>query len=115
MGSARPPIDVYDYLDYRAFLRDYYTARKGQGRGFSYRQFSRMASLRSPNYLKLVIDGDRNLSAAMAERFAAACGLEGEALTYFVDLVALDQAKTPAERDTCRARLTRSRRSARLE
>lgn len=62
------PVEVYGYLDYRAFLADLYTAKKA--RGFSYRSFSRRAGLSSPNYLKLVIDGQRNLSAKMAERFA---------------------------------------------
>jgi uncharacterized protein (TIGR02147 family) len=64
------PVDVFEYLDYRAFLRDIYLAKKAERRGFSFRAFSRRANLRSPNYLKLVMDGERNLSRAMAERFA---------------------------------------------
>ncbi len=99
-------IDVFGYLDYRAFLRDYYTAKKEAGRGFSYRAFSRKAQLKSPNYLKLVIDGDRNLTPQMAERFAKACGLTGDALEYFIDLVAFNQAKTSTERNNHYSRLT---------
>jgi len=99
-------IDVFGYRDYRAFLRDHYAAKKEAGRGFSYRAFSRRAGLRSPNYLKLVIDGERNLTPAMAERFGKACGLTDDALGYFVDLVAFNQAKTSTERNTCYGRLT---------
>lgn len=106
-GSSEP--EAFGYLDYRAFLRDYYVAKKKRGRGFSYRQFSRRAGLKSPNYLKLVIDGDRNLSSSMAERFADACGLEGDERAYFVDLVAFNQARTSTERNACYARLTRFR------
>jgi uncharacterized protein (TIGR02147 family) len=109
---------VFDYLDYRAFLRDYYLAQKERGRGFSYRAFSRRAGLRSPNYLKLVIDGDRSLSSEMAGRFAQACGLEGEAAAYFVDLVQFNQAETAAERNAAYERLTsfkRYRKVHRLE
>ncbi len=102
--------DVFEFLDYRAFLAAYYADRKENGRGFSYRAFSRRVGLRSPNYLKLVIDGDRNLSAEMAVRFAEACGLAGEAVAYFGALVALDQAKTGAERNAAYARLTGFRR-----
>jgi uncharacterized protein (TIGR02147 family) len=58
----------------------------------SFRGFTSRAGLRSPNYLKLVIDGDRYLTVAMAKRFAAACGLEGEPAEYFCSLVAFEQA-----------------------
>ena len=99
-------IDVFGYLDYRAFLRDVYNARKQKGRGFSYRSFSRKAGLKSPNYLKLVVDAERNLSAEMAERFAEAFGLGDDEARYFVDLVAFNQAATLAERNRHYAKLT---------
>jgi len=105
-----PSLDVFAYLDYRAFLRDHYLERKAKGRSFSYRAFSRRAGLRSPNYLKLVIDGDRNLTVSMASSFAKACGLEGDRISYFQDLVAFNHAKTVAERDAAYARLTGFRR-----
>jgi uncharacterized protein (TIGR02147 family) len=108
--SGRGEIDVFEYLDYRAFLRDLYLERKERGRGFSYRAFSRRAGLKSPNYLKMVIDGIRNITPAMAERFARALGLEGEGAQYFVNLVAFNQASTAAERNTHYQRLTTSRR-----
>jgi uncharacterized protein (TIGR02147 family) len=104
MGAT--DIDVFAYLDFRAFLRDYYNARKAAGRGFSYRSFSRRAGLKSPNYLKLVIDGERNLSPDMAERFAQACGIKGDEARYFVDLVAFGQASTLTEKNQYYARLT---------
>jgi uncharacterized protein (TIGR02147 family) len=103
---AAADIDVFAYLDFRAFLRDYYNARKASARGFSYRSFSRRAGLKSPNYLKLVVDGERNLSADMAARFATACGLKGDEARYFVDLVAFGQSATLAERNLHYARLT---------
>ena len=95
---ASEHIEVFDYLDFREYLRAYYDAKKASGRGFSYRVFSRLAGLKSPNYLKLVIDGDRNLTPAMAQRFGSACGLEDDGLRFFGDLVAFNQAKTSAER-----------------
>jgi uncharacterized protein (TIGR02147 family) len=109
---------VFDYLDYRGFLRDHYLFYKGRGRGFSYRSFSRRAGLRSPNYLKLVIDGERSLSSEMAGRFASACGLEGESATYFLDLVAFNQAATSVDRNAAYERLgtfKRYRQAHRLE
>src|ERR1700744_4726572 len=105
LRMAATDVDVFAYLDFRAFLRDYYAARKAAGRGFSYRSFSRKAGLKSPNYLKLVVDGERNLSSDMAQRFGRACNLSGDALRYFTDLVAFGQANTLAERNAIYARL----------
>lgn len=84
-------ISIYEYRDYRAFLRDFY--QQSKKRGFSYRAFSRRAGLSSPNYLKLVIEGERNLSQTMAERFASACGLDDEQARFFTTLVEHNQAK----------------------
>ncbi len=101
---------IYEYLDYRLFLRDTYRERKAQPGGFSYRAFARKAGLRSPNYLKLVIDGDRSLSAEMAVRFAEACDLDGDALEYFRTLVAFNEAKDADERERCQRLMARFRR-----
>lgn len=106
--AAQP--DVFGYLDYRAFLRDTYTVRKAEGRGFSYRAFSRRAGLRSPNHLKRVIDGERSLSPEMATRYASALGLQGEQATGFLDLVAFGEARTDAERNAAYERLQSRRR-----
>jgi uncharacterized protein (TIGR02147 family) len=99
-------VSVFGYLDYRAFLRDYYAAKKSSTRAFSYRSFSKRAGVSSPNYLKLVIEGKRSLSAKMAERFAAACALDEEARRYFTHLVAFNQAKTTDERAQSYDKLT---------
>jgi uncharacterized protein (TIGR02147 family) len=108
---VRPPsIDVFRHQDYRAFLREYYEARRARRDGFSLRAFSRRVGLRSPNYLKLVIDGVRNLTPEMAIRFAEGCGLAGEALEYFCALVALNQAHSSRERDLHYGRIKRLRR-----
>jgi uncharacterized protein (TIGR02147 family) len=107
-ARRRCPIDVFRYLDYRSFLADFYKAKKR--RGFSYRAFSRATGLGAPNYLKLVIAGERNLTPAMAGRFAASCGLSGEAAAYFQNLVEFNQAKTSAERDSSYRQLAGFRR-----
>ncbi|MCA9570532.1 MAG: TIGR02147 family protein [Myxococcales bacterium] len=101
--------NVFAYLDARAWLRDTYAHRKATSRGFSFRAFSRRAGLKSPNYLKLVIDGERNLTTDTAQRFGRAFGLEGQALSYFLDLVAFTQARTTDEKSALYERLLRFR------
>jgi uncharacterized protein (TIGR02147 family) len=106
--TKRCAIDVFQYLDYRAFLKAFYDAKKPSG--YSYRRFSQQAHLRSPNYLKLIISGERNLTDEMAKRFAKACNLSGDSADYFVQLVGFNQAKTIEERSRYYQRLTAFRR-----
>jgi uncharacterized protein (TIGR02147 family) len=108
-GKAPGPlerVDVFDYVDYRAFLRDYYAHAKSTRRSFSHRAFSRRVGLGSPNHLKRVMDGERNLTLEMAARFADALGLSGEAADYFVQLVRLAQARTSLERSRAYEKLS---------
>ncbi|RPI59951.1 MAG: TIGR02147 family protein, partial [Lysobacterales bacterium] len=85
--ATRAAVDVFAYRDYRAFLRAYYDRRKAEKSGFSHAEFSQRIGLRSPNYLKLVMDGARNLTSDLAVRFAEGCGLRDDPLRYFCALV----------------------------
>ncbi|MFT5356609.1 MAG: hypothetical protein ACI9KE_003834 [Polyangiales bacterium] len=91
--------DVFEYLDYRKLLTDFYQTKKSEKRGFSFRSFSRRAGLRSPNHLKRVMDGQRNLSADSTSRYVTAMGLDGEKAEYFAQLVRFNQARTHSERE----------------
>jgi uncharacterized protein (TIGR02147 family) len=108
-SRQEPAPNVFAYLDARKYLGDYYAHKKRTAPGFSYRSFGRRAELKSPNYLKLVVDGERNLTPEMAHRFATACGLSGSSLNYFVDLVAFTQARTTDEKSARYDRLLRFR------
>lgn len=106
--------DLFAYLDYREYLRDAYAALKKHQRGFSYRAFSRKAGLRSPNFLKLVIDGDRNLGARSAAQFAKALELSTRESEFFRELVAFNQAATAADKNEHFERLGKHRRHRRV-
>lgn len=109
MGS-RATVDVFGFRDYREFLRAYAERRRAQKEGFSVSEFSKRVGLRSPNYFTLVVEGERNLTADLAHRFGEACGLGGEALSYFCALVDFNQAKTARERELHYAKLQGFRR-----
>jgi len=92
-------LNLYEYLDYRAFLRDAYQELKQRQPGFSYRWFAQHAGMTSPNFLKLVIEGKRNLTAKSGDQFAKAFGLSTREAGFFRDLVAFNQATTPADKN----------------
>ena len=101
--------DVFCYRDYRQYLADSYRRRKSSDYGFSYRSFARQVGSGAPNYLKLVTDGQRNLSQDMARRFARALELKGDAAEYFCDLVEFNQAASAREAERCYRRIRRYR------
>lgn len=101
--------NIYEYTDYRSYLRDYYVAEKARRPAFSYRYFARRAGHTSPNFLKLVIEGKRNLGPASITAFARALELDAEEASFFAELVAYGQAKTDADKNKHLTRITAAR------
>lgn len=101
---------VYEYLDYRAFLRDHFAASKQRNPNYSFRFFARRAGFASSNFLKLVMDGKRNLGPSTIENFAKALKLDAREAIFFGDLVALGQAETLAEKNRAFERVAANRR-----
>jgi uncharacterized protein (TIGR02147 family) len=104
--SARDGMPVLGaYTDFRVYLRDVYEfkvrTQSSPVRPYSYAHFSAAANIKSPNYLKLIIDGKRNLSPDMARKFARAMGLSKELTEEFEALVQYGQARDPLERNRC--------------
>jgi len=100
--SSLMPI-LSDYMDYRLFLTDYYQAKKNSTkasvRPYSYAIFSAAADIKSPNYLKMIIEGKRNLSLDMVAKFAKACAFNKAQTDEFRLLVIFNQAEDPADRN----------------
>lgn len=109
-SASKSTVRVYDFLDYRAYLRAHYEATKKARRGYSFRLFSKLAGLRSPNFLKLVIEGQRNLGADSVPRFSGALGHDAAEAEFFADLVAFNQADSLAEKNRAFERIAASRR-----
>ncbi len=102
-GSAM--VNIYDYLDYRAYLHDFYLQKKAANPYFSYQVFAQKAGFRSKSQIKLIIDGKRNVTARTAEQLNGVLKLGNKAFSYFKDLVAFGQAKGNDERAQCLLRL----------
>lgn len=97
-------LEIFGFLDYRRYLAAVYDGRKAS-RGFSFRAFSKLAGFSSPNFMKLVIDGERNLSPQAAVKVAHGLKLQGHALEYFKVLVAMNQTPDDSERVALLSRL----------
>jgi uncharacterized protein (TIGR02147 family) len=102
---------IQSYSDYRKFLLDHYRESKAGNPAFTFAAFARKAGLASPNYLKLVMDGDRSLTTANIHAFAKAMDLTGAELDLFESLVLENQAETPLAKRYYGRRLRELRRS----
>lgn len=92
-------LSIYDYLDYRAFLRDYYEMQKKRTKFFSYRYFAQKAGFSSHNVLKQVIEGQRNIAGKSIPKFTKALNLTIRESDYFKLLVLFCQSKSEAEKN----------------
>ncbi|MEZ4237548.1 MAG: TIGR02147 family protein [Myxococcota bacterium] len=108
---------IFEYLDYRAYLRDWYRARKARDPRFSRRQFARRAGRSSPGFLTEVMDGNRQLTPPTVQAVAQALDLSRTESEFFAALVDLQQASDTPARNHAWDRLsaTRSARTKTLD
>lgn len=95
--------ELSQYMDYRKYLADFYAYKrdltKKDLRPYNYQMFSAAANIKSPQYLRLIIEGKRNLSIDMVAKFAKALSLQKEQTEELKTLVNYTQASDPAERN----------------
>lgn len=89
---------VYSFRNYREALTTFYSEMKKKDVGFTYASFSKKSDLASPNYLKLIMDGKRDLTVANIHAFARGLGLEGAEIEYFEALVLENQSESDREK-----------------
>lgn len=90
-------VEILNFEDFRHYLKAAVEDLRARGQ-FSYRKFSAHAGFSSPNFLLLLIQGERNLSAEGAAKLGMAFGLKGLRLQFFKALVQFNQSTTPQQR-----------------
>ena len=89
---------IFDYLDYRAFLRDALEKRKAEKAGFSLRAVAQRMGI-NPGFFNRVLKGERNLSAEHVLSLCTILKLKAKHKQYFELLVLFNQAKKQVEKD----------------
>ncbi len=92
-------VRVYEYVNYREYLKAYFQDRKARDPKFSHRFLARKLDLVSPTFMMLVMQGKRNITEELAARIATALKLSDKEGEYFACMIGFDQAKTPSEKD----------------
>jgi uncharacterized protein (TIGR02147 family) len=100
---------IFEYLNYRTYLKDVYLSRKKEKKSFSYQVFARICGFKSKSFLSLVMDGKANLASESARAVAKALNLKGTGYSYFLALVDFNQAPDAESRAEKLSTLSRFR------
>ena len=104
--------DIFTYIDYRAFLKDAFDALKTGSPRLSFRTFAKKAGFSTPNFLQMIIQGQRNLSSTNVVATARAFKLSKHETDFFQNLVGYDQAKSLDEKNIYYQNILRNNRYA---
>jgi uncharacterized protein (TIGR02147 family) len=102
--------NIFDYLDYREFLRSVFVAKKAEAGHFSHRSLAQHLELKAPGHMLFVMQGKRNLSEDLALRLAKYLKLRKSEIAYFLNLIKFNNAKTSLEKQYAFEQLQSARR-----
>ncbi|MBF0290423.1 MAG: TIGR02147 family protein [SAR324 cluster bacterium] len=85
--------NLYEYLDYRTLLRDYFDGCRKKSSKYSMRFFAKRLGFGSPNYIQRILAGERKLSENTLDGLIEMLELKGTEQEYFELLVKMEQTK----------------------
>ena len=92
-------VSVYDYLEYRDFLQDFYNRYKTDHPFFSYRYIAQKVGM-NISYIVRIFNGTKHVSTKNISKLSSLCNLTKEESEYFEYLVYFNKAKTKKSKDT---------------
>ena len=92
-------ISIFEYTDYRKYLRELFDEKKRLNHGFSHRVLAQKLGLSTSNYVMLIMQGKRNLNAELRYRMSTVFKHDGKEAEYFENLVNFAHAKTSSEKN----------------
>jgi uncharacterized protein (TIGR02147 family) len=86
-------ITIFNYTDYRDYLRDYIKEKKAAVPSVSIRGLSLRAGIKSAGFLSMVLSGKRNITEDLAMRIAGALKMSKKEEQYFLLMVSYTHCK----------------------
>ncbi len=90
-------LNIFEYNDYRALLRDYYKRKKKEDPKFSHRYIAQKVGFTSSSFFTQIIKVQSNISDRLIFNFAKLMKLNKQETEYFELLVKYNQAKSHEE------------------
>jgi uncharacterized protein (TIGR02147 family) len=91
-------VDLYQYTDYRKYLRDYYEAKRSVQKEFTHRHIAQAIGFKSTGTFAQILQGKTNMSPQTLAQFVHFLGLKKDEADYFELLVLFNQSKGHAEK-----------------
>ena len=88
---------LFEYTDYRHYLRDYYKYKKTQKKSFSHRFFEERLRI-SNGYFSRILRGEKKITDALIVRFTQLLKLSKKEADYFENMVKFTQAQDSQSR-----------------
>jgi uncharacterized protein (TIGR02147 family) len=104
---------IFNYTDYRVYLKSIFDHKKQLNPGFSHRLLARQLGLKAPGHMLFVMQGKRNLTNDLAMRIAVWLKLGKKESDYLMSLVRYCHAKNADEKKNSFDELLRLRGSNR--
>lgn len=89
---------IFEYLDFRQYLSDFYKERKSQNCFFSYQVLAQKAGFNNKGFVYNIIKGTKKLTKTHCFKLSQALGHSKKEADYFENIVAYAQAKNEEER-----------------
>jgi uncharacterized protein (TIGR02147 family) len=103
--------NLFDFIDYRLWLRDVFAFLKKTSSGFSHRKLAARLSLSSPSFMSEVLKGKKNLSRKLLFRLCKFLNFSEREAQYFELLVLFNQAREMEEKNHFFGQMAKFRRS----
>jgi uncharacterized protein (TIGR02147 family) len=98
-------VNIFEYTDYRLYLKDAYTERRQESSKFSYRFIAAKVGFASPGFFTNVLAGKKDISLKLVIKFAELFRLNRKEKEYLEILVLFNKANTGGEKKEYLARL----------
>jgi uncharacterized protein (TIGR02147 family) len=102
--------DIYQYSDYRKFLKELLEEKKKENRQFSHRAVLQKMGISSTGFLANVLSGRKNLTPEQVLKLAQILKLKAGEVRYFECLVLFTQARSLEERNAQLKRMVANQR-----
>jgi len=108
--------NLFEYTDYRLFLRDYYSIRKKRYPHWGLESWARHLNIRSKSMLGMILNGQRHPGPNLVGSLQIYFGFSQEEARYFSDLVGVTKnSRNESIHFLLKERLARSRSSGEFE
>lgn len=91
---------IYQYMDYRQYLKDFIAHKRRTSASFSLEQLGRKTGCLTKSHLSLIVSGKRALTTTRASALGRALGISERELAYYHKLIQFNQAKDDFEKET---------------